>query len=132
MAPNRLALLSAAAVAISGCADDAGTGTLAITAYGEEFIEEGIPADKLSDGWAIAYDKFEVTLSAIATRSAKPTGPVSRPSSIFITITPVSLSPAMIARWMFVAVSFQVPNVPEATFISTLSVEAPNQAYSQS
>ena len=29
---------------------------------------------------------------------------------------------------MFVAVSCQVPNVPEATFISTLSVDAPNQA----
>ena len=33
---------------------------------------------------------------------------------------------------MLVAVSFQVPNVPLATFISTLSVEPPNQAYSQS
>ena len=33
---------------------------------------------------------------------------------------------------MFVAVSCQVPKVPLATFISTLSVEAPNQAYSQS
>ena len=30
------------------------------------------------------------------------------------------------------AVSCQVPNVPSATFISTLSVDAPNQAYSQS
>ena len=33
---------------------------------------------------------------------------------------------------MFVAVSCQVPNVPPATFLSTLSVDAPNQAYSQS
>ena len=33
---------------------------------------------------------------------------------------------------MFVAVSCQVPNVPFATFIPTLSVLAPNQAYSQS
>jgi hypothetical protein len=36
------------------------------------------------------------------------------------------------ATWMFVAVSCHVPNVPAATFISTLSVEAPYQAYSQS
>jgi hypothetical protein len=28
------------------------------------------------------------------------TGPVSRPISIFMIITPVSASPAMIARWM--------------------------------
>ena len=33
---------------------------------------------------------------------------------------------------MYLAVSCQVPNVPLATFISTLSVEAPNQANSQS
>ena len=33
-----------------------------------------------------------------ATRSAIATGPVSSPSSIFITITPVSASPAMMAR----------------------------------
>ncbi len=29
-----------------------------------------------------------------------PTGPVSSPSSIFITMTAVSVSPAMMARWM--------------------------------
>ena len=36
----------------------------------------------------------------IATRSDMPTGPVSRPASIFITMTPVSASPAMTARWI--------------------------------
>jgi hypothetical protein len=34
----------------------------------------------------------------MGTRSAMATGPLSNPSSIFITITPVSESPAMIAR----------------------------------
>ena len=36
----------------------------------------------------------------IGTRSAIAMAPVSRPSSIFITMTPVSLSPAMTARWI--------------------------------
>ena len=39
-----------------------------------------------------------VASGAIGTRSAIATGPVSSPSSIFMTITPVSASPAMIAR----------------------------------
>ena len=34
----------------------------------------------------------------MATRSAMAIGPVSRPSSIFITMTAVSVSPAMMAR----------------------------------
>ena len=34
------------------------------------------------------------------TRSVMATGPVSRPASMRITMTPVSASPAMIARWM--------------------------------
>ena len=36
----------------------------------------------------------------IATRSSMQTGPVSRPASICMTATPVSLSPAMMARWI--------------------------------
>ncbi len=36
----------------------------------------------------------------MATRSAISTGPVSSPSSICITMTPVSASPAMMARWI--------------------------------
>src|SRR5262249_3783318 len=41
-----------------------------------------------------------VASKVIGTRSAIAIGPVSSPSSIFITITPVSASPAMIARWI--------------------------------
>jgi hypothetical protein len=37
-------------------------------------------------------------VSVMARRSAIATSPVSRPISIFITITPLSASPAMIAR----------------------------------
>ena len=37
-------------------------------------------------------------VSVIVSRSAIATSPVSRPTSIFITITPLSASPAMMAR----------------------------------
>ena len=41
-----------------------------------------------------------VVVAVIATFSASSMGPVSRPSSICMMVTPVSLSPAMIARWI--------------------------------
>ena len=37
---------------------------------------------------------------AIGTRSAIAIAPVSSPSSIFMMVTPLSVSPAMMARWI--------------------------------
>ncbi len=45
--------------------DDGGVGTVEVEVWGEEFIEDGIPAAELEDGWAITYDAFVVTLGAI-------------------------------------------------------------------
>ena len=45
---------------------DVGEGTLAVTLWGEEFIEEGIPADELADGYAVTYTKFLIALSNIS------------------------------------------------------------------
>lgn len=39
--------------------------TAVVTAYGEEFIEEGIPAEAVDDAWAISFERFEVTLREI-------------------------------------------------------------------
>lgn len=47
-------------LALLACGDDAGT--ITSTVYGEEFIEEGIPASELVDGWAVAFDKFLVSI----------------------------------------------------------------------
>jgi hypothetical protein len=73
----RIALLTALLAAPTGCGSDTGTGNLAITAYGEDFIESGIPAAELSDGWAIAYDTFDVTLADISIGRVTLAGPVT-------------------------------------------------------
>ncbi|MEZ4382797.1 MAG: hypothetical protein R3A79_15785 [Nannocystaceae bacterium] len=39
-----------------------GEGTFEARIYGEEFIEDGIPADVFVDGWAVTYDKFLVVV----------------------------------------------------------------------
>lgn len=46
-------------------ADEQGTGTLKIAAYGEEFIEQGIPAEAVADGWAVTFSAFTVQLSDV-------------------------------------------------------------------
>jgi len=35
-------------------------GEIEVRIWGEEFIEEGIPADALADGWAINFERFEL------------------------------------------------------------------------
>lgn len=45
---------------LAACGDS--SGTITATVYGEAFIEDGIPADVFSDGWAIELDKFLVSV----------------------------------------------------------------------
>ncbi|WP_437996266.1 hypothetical protein WMF26_34840 [Sorangium sp. So ce185] len=54
------AALSLAAAALAGCGDDgaSGTGSVAFSTWGEEYIEQEIPAADLEDGWSIRYEKF--------------------------------------------------------------------------
>jgi hypothetical protein len=61
-----LSMAGAAVASGAACGDnDGGAGTVAVEVWGEEFIEDGIPAGELEDGWAITYDSFVVTLGAI-------------------------------------------------------------------
>lgn len=54
-------------LASSGC----GPGTLHITAWGEDFIERGIPAELFDDGFDVTYTKFELTFTAVTLRSTR-------------------------------------------------------------
>ncbi|WP_437731013.1 hypothetical protein [Sorangium sp. So ce1335] len=57
---RRAAALSLAAAALAGCGDDgaAGVGRVEFTTWGEEYIEQEIPAADLEDGWSVQYQKF--------------------------------------------------------------------------
>ena len=52
-----LAILPLLAIA---CSDQ--PGVIAATVYGEELIEEGIPADAFGDGWSVSFDTFLVSI----------------------------------------------------------------------
>lgn len=60
-------LVAAVALAAAGCdADDAGSGTLKVEIWGEDFIETGIPAGEFADGWGVVFDRFLVNVGGLA------------------------------------------------------------------
>lgn len=59
-----VALGCVAGVALSGCGGG-GEGMVEARVYGEGFIEEGIPATDLADGWDIQFSRFDVTVSDV-------------------------------------------------------------------
>lgn len=68
---KKLALLLAAAHLIACSSEETGTATF--TTWGEEYIEEGIPAGGdggFVDGWSIKYDKFLVAFANIEVADA--------------------------------------------------------------
>jgi len=54
---------------MAGCGSDdsdaAGSGTAAFNVYGEDFIEQGIPAEEVEDGWDITFDRFLLVLGPV-------------------------------------------------------------------
>lgn len=69
MRNSLLVALLFAALLLGGCGgDDDGEkapGTVSVRAYGESFIEDGIPADEMNDGWAVDFSRFDVTLQDV-------------------------------------------------------------------
>lgn len=47
-----------------------GQGMLNVFVYGEAFVEEGIPADAMSDGWAIDFEGFAVEVTSVTVGEA--------------------------------------------------------------
>jgi hypothetical protein len=63
-------LALAACVVLTGCGDDdpavgSGDGTARFETWGEEYIEQGIPASELEDGWSVTYSKFLVVIGDV-------------------------------------------------------------------
>ena len=68
-----------APLALAACGDDPAAGTLTVTVYGEEFIEEGIPATVFSDGWAVDFDTFLVTFGGAAAKAGEDAAEITVP-----------------------------------------------------
>lgn len=57
-----------AALALSACG---GVGSLKFTTWGEEYIEDGIPAAEFEDGWQLTFSKFQVSLGGFKVAKEK-------------------------------------------------------------
>lgn len=66
-----LALLSALTAAAACSDSDPAAGTITAYAWGEGFIEDGIPAAEVEDGWAIRFDKFLVSTGNFAAKAGE-------------------------------------------------------------
>ena len=67
-----LATFTLASLALAACGgDDLAAGQLTVTVYGEEYIEEGIPATVFSDGWSVSFDRFLVSFGAAAAKAGE-------------------------------------------------------------
>ncbi len=61
--PPTVALLCAS-LALAACTGSE-EGNVDVTIYGEDFIEKGIPAEEMADGWSVTFDRFVVTLDEV-------------------------------------------------------------------
>lgn len=63
--------LGIALFAITGCGG--GAGSVSFDTWGEEYIEEAIPASEFEDGWTITFDKFLVHIGHVTVADAEGT-----------------------------------------------------------
>ncbi len=71
----------------ASCDEEAGSGSVAFTSWGEEYIEEEIPADVFEDGYAVKYSKFLVLVGDI--RVADEAGEVAAQDESFYLVNHV-------------------------------------------
>jgi len=70
--------IASVALGLFACSDSEsadGRGTVRFTTWGEELIEQEIPASEVEDGWVIRYDRFLVVLSDVSV--AEENGPTA-------------------------------------------------------
>lgn len=87
----KLALFASVLGLVAGCSSDptssGGKGTATFTTWGEEYIEEEIPADPdggFIDGWTLHYTKFLVNFSGISVADAAGNVAASSDESYFV------------------------------------------------
>jgi hypothetical protein len=62
-----VAVLTGGICLVAGCSDqEEGEGNLRVTIYGEELVEDTIPADVFVDGWQVDFSKFLVSVGDIS------------------------------------------------------------------
>jgi hypothetical protein len=82
-------MMLAGTLGLTACETGAGA-ELALRVYGEEFIEEGIPASVFDDGWTVAFDRFLINLGAIEVSEAGAAPSLAEPTFQVFDLTAAS------------------------------------------
>lgn len=61
---TKLHMIFLALLLLTACGE--GSGTVEVTIWGEEYIEEGIPSGEFEDGGSATYDKFLIAVAAVS------------------------------------------------------------------
>lgn len=117
----------AAIALMAACSSDGGQGSVELTTWGEEYIEQEIPASELEDGWTVRFDKFLVALSRVEIATEGGEVVASAPRSQLFDMT--QRGPTLVARLdgiasgRYPAVSFVVAPVDATTALATATAD---------
>jgi hypothetical protein len=75
------AVVCALGLSAVGCEDGTGKGSVTFTSWGEEYIEQEIPAAEFEDGYSVKYSKFLISIGNI--RIADDAGAVAAEDTTF-------------------------------------------------
>jgi hypothetical protein len=121
-----LALGLVATSILAGCGDaDEGTGSVAFSTWGEEYIEQEIPAADVEDGWAIHFDKFLVDIGRISIAEEGGSEAAEMKGSFLFDHTKAGVKPlqtfANLPARAFAHVSFEIAPVTADTQVAGVS-----------
>lgn len=111
---KELHLLVCPFVALACTPDD---GTLDVWIYGEEYIEQGIPAEEFVDGWSVRFEAFLVAISHVSAGSGSSPALEDADARVFELARPtlgqgVLVTSAAVAGGFYDRVSYRIAPPP--------------------
>lgn len=85
---KRLSAAAAVTLSLFACSSDDGEGTVAFTTWGEEYIEQELPAAEFADGWSVKFEKFLVAISDVEVADGSEVGVKHSEQQIFDMVQP--------------------------------------------
>ena len=120
------------AASILGCGGEE-KGTLEVEIYGEDFIEQGIPASEFADGWSVHFDAFLVCIGTIEAARARFEGKrifdLTQPGPVEVVSGEVDAGPIAPASYAILPADGQARNVNAAEADAATMVEKGYSVY---
>ncbi|MEZ4302537.1 MAG: hypothetical protein R3B70_46845 [Polyangiaceae bacterium] len=118
--------LAAAALSLSAC--DGGTGSIAFHTWGEDYIEDEIPASDFEDGWQVTYDTFLVNIGHVRVAASDGTLGAEMTGTLLFNHAVPGQKPVItfddLPAGPWEKVSYEVPAVTETTTLADGVTEA--------